>query len=163
MAARCQPLINEYIDFADQAQINSTESPEKRSIELYIPPLTNGESERHQLAIRNLFAWVLRRSIVGDHLGPALVQLLESMQRYRSSGEDNVGDLMSYLDEEGYLDFARQPSFALGILYFAEHMQLYDLYIRAFAHCVGMTDSISANAEYMVSINTVEVPNQQQD
>ena len=74
------------------------------------------------------------------------------MRTYRSPGEDNVGDLMSYLEEEGYLDFAGQPSFALGILSFAEQMQLHDLYIRAFAHCVGMTDSISANAEYMVSM-----------
>lgn len=84
------------------------------------------------------------------------------MQRYRSPGEDNVGDLMSYLEEEGYLDFAGQPSFALGILCFAEQMQLHDLYIRAFAHCVGMTDSISANAEYMVSIKPIETPDLQQ-
>lgn len=163
LTAKCQPLINQYIDFADQGEFNSTEASEKRSIELYIPPPTRSDADRHSLCIRNLFAWVLRRSLVGDHLGPAIVQLLGSMQNYRSPGEDNVGDLMSYLEEEGYLDFNGQPSFALGILCFAEQMQLHDLYIRAFAHCVGMTDSISANAEYMVNIKPMEKPKPQQN
>ena len=37
--------------------------------------------------------------MVGDHLGPTLVNLMHSMHEYRTADVDNVRDLMAYLEE----------------------------------------------------------------
>jgi len=122
-------------------------------VELYIPPppmANKDESRRYHIATRNFFAWVLRRSMVGEHLGSTLINLLTSMGEFRCPGANNMDDLLSYLDEEGYLEICNQPIHALGILHFAEHLQLRDLYIHAFTHCVGMCDHLFAIHEYQV-------------
>lgn len=89
--------------------------------------------------------------MVGNTLGDALVGVFHSMHEFRSDVDDNVEDLMEYLDEEGYLDMANQPNHALAILHLAECFQMKELYIRAFAHCVGMNDSLVSSTEYQVS------------
>lgn len=104
----------------------------------------------YHLATRNFFAWIFRRSMVGEHLGSSLVCLLHSMHEFRSGRDENVEDLMDYLDEEGYLDLADQPEHALAMLHLAEFFHLKDLYIRAFAHCVGMSDRLFLSTEYQV-------------
>jgi hypothetical protein len=106
------------------------------------------------LAMRNLFAWVCRRSMVGEHLGGALIALLYSMHEFRSPGVDNVEDVMSYLEHEGYLDMANQPIHALAMVHLAEYYQLRDLYINAFAHCAGMADCLYGLAEYQVCVTS---------
>ncbi|KAK7697121.1 hypothetical protein SLS64_013865 [Diaporthe eres] len=63
-------------------------------------------------------------------------------------GVDNKRDLLSYLDEEGYLDTRHQPNHALAILHVAENFELRDLYIDAFAHCVGMSEQLYKSPEY---------------
>lgn len=103
------------------------------------------------LAMRNLFAWICRRSVVGQLLGGALVELMNSMLEFRSPGVDNVGDLISYLDEEGYLDMANQPIHGLAMLHLGEFFQIRGLYIDAFAHCAGMGDCLHMLPEYQVS------------
>lgn len=104
----------------------------------------------YHLATRNFFAWVFRRSMVGEHLGGALVCLLHSMHEFRLGTEDNVEDMMDYLDEEGYLDLADRPDHALAVLHLAEFFHLKELYTRAFAHCVGMSRYIFTSTEYWV-------------
>ena len=91
------------------------------------------------------------RPLVGQNLGNALVNLLNSMNEFRSSGEDNVRDILDYMDREGYLNMANHPDHALGVLYFAEHFQLKDVWINAFVHCVGMNDTIIHSTEFEVS------------
>ncbi|KAG6364161.1 hypothetical protein INS49_005759 [Diaporthe citri] len=86
--------------------------------------------------------------MVGNHLGNALVALQGSMQEFRDAGVDNKRDLLSYLDEEGYLDTRHQPNHALAILHVAENFELRDLYIDAFAHCVGMSEQLYRSPEY---------------
>lgn len=86
--------------------------------------------------------------MVGSCLGEALTGLLHSMHEFRSHLGDNVDDIMDYMDEEGYLDIIDQPNHALAVLHFAESFQMNDLYIRAFAHCVGMADQMYASPEY---------------
>ena len=122
-------------------------------IELYIPPPPGSGKEQalaYHLATRNFFAWVFRRSIVGEHMGHALVGLMNSMYEFRSPGTNNIGDIMNYLDEEGYLDLREQPNHALAILHLAETFQLRDSYINAFAHCAGMSDRLYLSSEYQV-------------
>ncbi len=124
-------------------------------IELYIPPPRKANKEQgiqFHLAIRNFVAWVFRRSVVGENLGTALIDLLGSMEEFRCEGENNVDDLIGYMDEEGYLDMKNRPIHALAMLHLAEHYQLRDLYIDAFTHCSGMSDRLFAIPEYQVSI-----------
>lgn len=161
--ARCHPLLVRFIA-RDQAVLcraspgqTYIEVLEKMGpsakVELYIPPppmANKEESRRYHIATRNFFAWVLRRSMVGEHLGSTLINLLTSMGEFRFPGANNMNDLLGYLDEEGYLEMRNQPIHALGILHFAEHLQLRDLYINAFTHCVGMCDHLFAIHEYQV-------------
>ncbi|KAI1037355.1 hypothetical protein LB503_008879 [Fusarium chuoi] len=70
------------------------------------------------------------------------------MHEFRSGVDDNVSDMMEYFDEEGYLDMANQPNHALAILQLAECFQMKELYIRAFAHCVGMSEYLFENAGF---------------
>ncbi|KAK0631060.1 hypothetical protein B0T17DRAFT_507482 [Bombardia bombarda] len=167
IAAKCHPFVARYIardptespafqvgqghlDFAQQVSLSET-------TELYIPPppLANKDDVlRFYLATRNLFAWVFRRSLVGQHLGISLIWLLNSMAEFRSPEEDNIDDLMSYLDEEGYLDMRMQPIHAVALLHFAEHYQFSRLYIDAFTHCVGMFDQVLKISEYQMVTST---------
>jgi hypothetical protein len=120
-------------------------------VDLYIPPPPMSDKKKaldFHLSMRNLFAWICRRSVVGQHLGGALVELMNIMGQFRSPGVDNVGDLMSYLDEEGYLDMANQPIHGLAMLRLGEFFQIRDLYIDAFAHCAGMGDCLYMLPEY---------------
>ncbi len=124
-------------------------------VDLYIPsPPGSDKSQalQYHLATRNFFAWVFRRSMVGEHLGNALAALMNSMHEFRSPDVDNIEELVSYLDEEGYLDMRGQPNHSLGILQLAEVFQLRDLYIDAFAHCTGMSDRLYVSSEYQVRV-----------
>lgn len=122
-------------------------------MELYIPPppaADKNQAFRYHLATRNFFAWVFRRSMVGEHLGGALIGLLNSMHEFRSGVEDNLVEMMDYLDEEGYLDLTHQANHALALLNFAEAFEIQDTYVRAFAHSVGMNDWLYTSNEYEV-------------
>lgn len=122
---------------------------------LYIPAPAKNEqiqSFLHHLAIRNFFAWVLDRSLVGlPNLGGALVSLLYSMNEFRSTDADNISDLKEYMDREGYLAMKDSPDHALAVLFFSEHFRLKDLWLDAFAHCVGMHDRLGSCPEFQVS------------
>lgn len=126
-------------------------------IELYIPAPPGSDKQQaynYHLATRNLIAFIFRRSLVGEHLGGALISLLHSMHESRTIDVDNLSDLMGYMDEEGYLDLKDRPAHALALLHFAETFQLRDLYIEAFAHCCGMHDRLFGNSEYQVRRDT---------
>jgi hypothetical protein len=126
-------------------------------VDLYIPSPPMADKKQaldFHLAVRNLFSWVYRRSMVGQHLGSALIALMDSMREFRSPGVDNVEDILSYADEEGYLEMASQPVHALAMLHFAEYSQLKDLYVNAFAHCAGMADCLYTLPGYQVSLQS---------
>lgn len=156
VAANCGPLLDRFLvdRYPDSPVSDSSsnsdggfygKSVRSGKYELYIPaPATSqrGQSFLYHSATRNFFAWVLNRSLIGTHLGGALVGLLNSMNEFRSVGVDNVQSIMDYMDEEGYSDLRNTPDHALGQLYFAEHFQFRDLWIDAFAHCTGMYDRL---------------------
>jgi len=87
---------------------------------------------------------------VGTNLGGALVGLLNSLNEFRSEGQDNLQAIIDYMDEEGYADMRNQPDHALAILFFAEHFQFKDLWIDAFAHCVGMNEKLFSRPGFEV-------------
>lgn len=125
----------------------------KQIVELYIPAPSLANKDQafvYHVATRNFFAWVLRRSLVGEHLGHALVGLMYSMYEFRADVKDHVADLMDYMDEEGYVDVVNQPINAVAMVQLAETFQMKDFYIRALAHCVGMNDQVCATSEYQV-------------
>lgn len=156
--AQCQPLIEKFVD----RSISETEAFQNGRVDLYIPaPWTANrlQSYLYHLAIRNLFAWMFRRSVVGEHLGQTLISLANCLQKYREPGADNMQDMMAYLDEEGYLDVRDQPTHALALLHLAETYEMGDLYLEAFAHCVGMSERLNKHNEYSVSADPpVPVP-----
>lgn len=149
LATKCQPLIARYI----RRDVPETLGTETSQIELYIPPppmATEEEAMRHYLDIRNLFAWIFRRSMVGEHLGATLIRLLHTMTELRCIGVNNEEDLLSYADEEGYLEMCNQQAHALGVLHFAEYCQDLRLYVEAFTHCTGMFEELYTVPEYQV-------------
>lgn len=162
LEANCYPLLercmtNEISEttssLADQ-HVHLARLSRQPRIELYIPAPPGSDKRQafiYHLATRNLFAFIFRRSLVGEHLGTAIINLLHSLLEFRSTDADNITDLISYMDEEGYLDLKSQPTHALAVLHFAEVCQVRDLYIEAFAHCCGMSDRLFLGLEYQVS------------
>lgn len=137
--------------FDDLDQWNELNPNEQ--IEIYIPAPPMADKEQafaYHLATRNFFAWIFRRSVVGEHLGSALIGLMNSMSEFRGNDQNNVPELISYLDEEGYMDVKGQPHHALALLHLSEFFQLKDMYIDAFTHCVGMGEELSYSPEFEV-------------
>lgn len=148
LSSGCRPLLDRFMVSHSAESGGSTGQPNSRNFELYIPAPPKVEREQafvFHSATRNFFAWVFGKSLVGSHLGGALVGLLNSMNEFRSPGEDNVQAIMDYMDEEGYADLRNSPDHALGVLFFAEHFQFKDMWIDAFAHCTGMHDRLASS------------------
>jgi hypothetical protein len=125
----------------------------RTTTEMYIPPpptVDRGQAFLYHTATRNFFAWIFGKPLVGTHLGGALVGLLNSMNEFRSASEDNVQAIIDYMDEEGYADMRNQPNHALAILFFAELFHFKDLWIDAFAHCVGMNEKLISSPGFEV-------------
>ncbi|KKA27840.1 hypothetical protein TD95_004126 [Thielaviopsis punctulata] len=162
LSARCHPIIERYASRSDPRSIltenemyNQYDSwaraNPRQTVNLFITPprgMDRNQSIRFYLSMRNLFAWICRRSLVGDHLGGAIVNLMRDMQQFRLPGTNNMYDLLGYLEEEGYLNMQNQPHHALAILYVSEYFQFREMYIDAFAHCVGMNSQLFLNSEY---------------
>jgi hypothetical protein len=165
LAKNCKPLLDRFLAKAlEESPCSEADSSEDsylsqknttKTYELYIPPpptAERGEACLYHTATRNFFAWVFGKSLVGNHLGGALVGLLNSMSQFRSVGEDNVQAIMDYMDKEGYADMRSQPDHALAILFFAEHFHFRDLWIDAFAHCTGMNERLITSPGFEVCL-----------
>ncbi|KAH7360464.1 hypothetical protein BKA65DRAFT_391868 [Rhexocercosporidium sp. MPI-PUGE-AT-0058] len=161
----CRPLLDRFLAGSSggspSSQWSSDDSyfgqSKHKVYELYIPAPPNvdrGEAFLYHTATRNFFAWIFGKSLVGVHLGGALVGLLNSMNEFRSVGEDNVQGIIDYMDEEGYADMRNAPDHALGVLYFAEHFRFRDLWIDAFAHCTGMNERLISSPGFEYTTRT---------
>lgn len=123
----------------------------KFSIFIAVPDgASRDDSFSWHLTTRNFFAWLFDKPLAGNTLGQSLVDLLDRMVLFRSEKVDNVGELLAYAERMGYLHFAHAPDYALAFLHFAEHFQLRDLWLEAFAHCVGMNDDLYLSDEFPV-------------
>jgi hypothetical protein len=151
VSAKCEPMIKR---FSDRSVTEEETSAQHGRVDLYIPAPPTASREQalqYHIGTRNFFAWVCRRSMVGDFLGNALVALIKNMHEFRAEDADHYQDLLSYLDEEAYLDMSNHPTHAIAILDLAERFQFRDLYIGAFAHCVGMSEKLYKTPGYSVS------------
>ena len=121
--------------------------------ELFVPApahLGRDDALRYHLTTRNFFAWMFERPLVGARLGDALVDVYERMAAYRPGAEENEDDFLAYIDAQGYTDFRDCPDHALAVLHFAEKFECADLWTDAFAHAVGMNESLFSSTEFCV-------------
>lgn len=95
------------------------------------------------------------KPLVGDRLGNALISLLQRLNEWRPNEEQNLDDILAYVDSEGYTDFRDCPDHALAVLQFAEKFQERELWTDAFAHCTGMWEQLDKSAEFEVSYQIV--------
>jgi hypothetical protein len=126
---------------------------EQSIVALYIPApddMSREESFRRHIATRNFFAFLLGKPLVGDHMGQAFVDLQERLHYFRPSNANNHKDFLDYAENQGYRDLVECTDYALANLYYAEHYKLRDIWVDAFAHCVGMSDSLVLSPEYVV-------------
>ena len=122
--------------------------------ELYIPApthLNREEALQYHLTTRNFFAWMFEKPIVGHRLGDALISLMDRMNEFRPDAEENLDDLLAYIDNLSYTDFRDCPDHALAIVNFAEVFENRELWTDAFVHCAGMNDELVTSTEFMVS------------
>lgn len=123
-------------------------------VELYIPAPENASREdafAWHLTTRNFFAFILGKPLVGRQMGQTYVDLFERMELFRSGHVDNHQDFLGFAEIQGYRDLVECTDYALASLYYAERYKLRDVWIDAFAHCVGMKESLSISPEFLVS------------
>lgn len=122
--------------------------------ELYIPvPLdvSREDAYRWHITTRNFFAYIANKPLVGVKLGSAMIDLLERIHSFCPNKAVNIKKFLLYARQQGYSNFVDYPAFALAFLNFAERFRLRELWIDAFAHCVGMNDQLDLNPEFEVS------------
>lgn len=128
-------------------------SREMGIVNLYIPAPDDVSREnafKWHITTRNFFAFLLGKPLVGYHMGQTFVDLQERIRLFRSGLADNQEDFLQYAEDQGYRDFAECTDYALASLFYAETYKLRPAWIDAFAHCVGMNESLSLSPEYAV-------------
>lgn len=128
-------------------------SREMGIVNLYIPApddVCRQDAFKWHVTTRNFFAFLLGKPLVGSHMGQTFVDLQERIQLFRSDLIDNREDFLQYTEDQGYRDFAECTDYALASLFYAETYKLRPVWIDAFAHCVGMNESLSLSPEYAV-------------
>lgn len=137
------------------SQLSALKDAPDQMYELYIPApedFLREDAFQWHLTTRNFFAFIFNKPLVGTHLSTALIGLQERLQLFRSAEpSQNQAALMKYANEVGYLNFTHRPDNALALLHYAEHYELKDLWVDAYAHCVGMNETLYLSAEYDVS------------
>lgn len=80
------------------------------------------------------------------------MDLKERIDVYRpESFDQNKLEVISFSESQRYLDFRECVDHALAALYLAERIQIEDLWIDSFAHCVGMSHrGLRSSLEYAV-------------
>ncbi|KAJ9500540.1 hypothetical protein H2202_003756 [Exophiala xenobiotica] len=127
--------------------------PQQSLQELYIPaPYDIGleETFNHHITTRNFFAWLYNRPLAGRTLGKALVGVKRRMDVYRPDhSSQNTLEVVSYAESQRYLDFRECVDHALSALYMAEELEIEDLWVDAFSHCVGLSHrGLRSSVEY---------------
>jgi hypothetical protein len=128
--------------------------------ELYFPALTPEPNQtpyqtrlanmRHHLTTRNVFAFLMKRPIVGLSLGQALTDLQERLDLYMPPTTDNVQNIIDFIGQRGLADVRNDPSASASLLVWAEAPSVrdQDVWLEAFVHCVGMYHKVKTTPEY---------------
>ncbi|KAH7065349.1 hypothetical protein B0J12DRAFT_535857, partial [Macrophomina phaseolina] len=134
------------------SQLGALKNPPDQMYELYIPApedFMREEAFQWHLTTRNFFAFIFNKPLVGTHLGGALIDLQERLHLFRSAQPaQNRSVFLEYAEDVGYLNFTHRPDNALAMLYYAEHYEIKDLWIDAYAHCVGMNETLFLSSEH---------------
>lgn len=120
------------------------------TVQLFFPApeaLSREESFRWHISTRNFFAFLLGKPLVGEHMGQTYVELQERLRLFRPEANNDL-DFLDYAENQGYRDLVECTDYALAILFYAEHYKHREIWIDAFAHCVGMNDSLALSPEY---------------
>ncbi|KAF3039090.1 hypothetical protein E8E11_000263 [Didymella keratinophila] len=128
-------------------------SRETGIVNLYIPApdrLSRQDVLKWHVTTRNFFAFLLGKPLVGYSMGQSFVDLQERIRLFRSGSIDNQDDFLQYTEDQGYRDFAECTDYALASLFYAETYKIRPAWIDAFAHCVGMNESLSLSPEYAI-------------
>ncbi len=123
------------------------------SVHIFFPPPEDASREdsfKWHISTRNFFAYLLDKPLVGETMGQAFVDLQERLELLRPEVSRNQKDFLNYADKMGYRDFFDCTDLALANLFYAEHYKLKDVWIDAFAHCVGMHESLVLSPEFSV-------------
>ncbi|KAI4121781.1 MAG: hypothetical protein LQ338_006179 [Usnochroma carphineum] len=163
-SSNCGPLLDRYgakpyVDSPSTASDRSSSADEDYFIdpsppaqhELFIPAppeLTKEGSFRYHVTTRNFFAWMFAKPLVGHRLGDSLLSLLDRMKEFREDEDQNLEDMLAYIDSQEYTDFRSCPDHALAVLQFAEKHELVDLWRDSFCHCAGMSEDLPFSAEF---------------
>jgi hypothetical protein len=117
------------------------------------------ETFDHHITTRNFFAWLYNRPLAGRTLGKALVGVKRRMDVYRPDhSSQNALEVVSYAESQRYLDFRECVDHALAALYTAEELEIEDLWVDAFSHCVGLSHrGLRSSVEYAVSASGATV------
>jgi hypothetical protein len=107
----------------------------------------------HHITTRNFFAWLYGLPLAGRALGKSIVDLKLRIDTYRPANEEqNAREVIDFAEAQKYLDFRECIDHALAMLRLAEVLLLPDLWVDAFAHCVGMGHrGLRESIEYEVS------------
>ena len=124
--------------------------------ELFLPAPPNIDLDAkidHHLDTRNFFAWLYHLPLAGRSLGTSLIGLKRRIDEYRPvQKNENIMEVVAYMERHRYLDFRECVDHALAVLNFAEAFELEEMWVDAFAHCVGMSSkSMQSSREYQVS------------
>lgn len=135
---------------ADEPCSPRTRPPEPKPYQLYLPAppdLAVDQAYHYHLATRNCFALAASLPLVGEKLGTALIRTWDRLVEWESDvcESDKMWD---YCEEQGYGDFSGLPNHALACLALAEKAQMRNLWIDAFAHCVGQRENLFCSPEY---------------
>ncbi|KAL8862748.1 MAG: hypothetical protein Q9178_000690, partial [Gyalolechia marmorata] len=134
---------------SDQDYFNDLLPPAKHELFIPAPPgLSRDGSFRFHVTTRNFFAWMFEKPLVGERLGDSLLSLLDRMNDFRGDEDENIEDILAYMDSQEYTDFRRCPDHALAILQFAERHELLELWRDSFCHCAGMSNELQSSDEF---------------
>ena len=144
---------------SDEDYFNDPSPPAKHELFIAAPAgLTRDDSFRFHLTTRNFFAWMFEKPLVGDRLGDSLLSLMERMNEFRSDEDENLEDILAYIDSQEYTDFRSCPDHALAVLRFAEKNELLDLWRDSFCHCAGMSDDLESSTDFEVGAQRIPFP-----
>lgn len=128
------------------------------SYDLYIPAppeLLRQQAYWYHLTTRNYFAYAASKPVVGEKLGPALIDLWDRLKEW-SPKDATLPRFLAYCEQQGYLDLAENVDHAVACLVLAEQTRARRLWTDAFVHCVGMVDRLEASQEYGPLSNTTK-------
>ncbi|KAL6150855.1 hypothetical protein ACJQWK_10788 [Exserohilum turcicum] len=158
MISQCDAQLDSAPRFVPQLKRRSSSlvniSQQPRTVQLFIPApadVSVQASFQWHITTRNFFAFLLGKSLVGEHMGQAFVDLQERLSLFRPDHPNNIQDFLSYAEDQGYRDLVECTDYALASLFYAEHYKLKDVWIDAFAHCVGMNESLHLSPEYSLT------------